>query len=259
MGGSLLGKTNTPHFGHKFSSDNLYLPPGRNPWKLDRTWAARPGGAGCRRAAGPWTDRAGVGRRRVDPVPGALVRLFGLKTTSGLGARFPTTDFWGNSVVGPIARTVRDAALLLQVLAARTARSAVAAHAVRGLSCRLRGRSLGACGSFTAPISATRPSGSRGPRDHHGGGPSVRRFGCTFEERDPSWFDPSPFHKVAAMVGAHARFADRAAEHPEWIEPSLLEQIVAGSTYSTMTTSRRATIGDGSTPRCGVFETCDLL
>lgn len=51
-GGVLLGKTNTPNFGHKDNCDNLLGPPCRNPWKLDRTSGASSGGAGAAIAAG---------------------------------------------------------------------------------------------------------------------------------------------------------------------------------------------------------------
>src|SRR6185436_4579255 len=51
-GGVLLGKTNTPQFGHKDSCDNLLGPPCRNPWRLDRTSGGSSGGAASAVAAG---------------------------------------------------------------------------------------------------------------------------------------------------------------------------------------------------------------
>ena len=59
-------------------------------------------------------------------------------------------------------------------------------------------------------------------------------FGCEVEEGDPGWADPASFHRVASMVGAAARFLDRAIEHPDWIEPSMAWQIHAGSRYSAI-------------------------
>src|SRR5579884_2744500 len=51
-GAVLLGKTNTPHQGHKDTCDNLLGPPCCNPWKLDRTSGASSGGAAAAVAAG---------------------------------------------------------------------------------------------------------------------------------------------------------------------------------------------------------------
>jgi Asp-tRNA(Asn)/Glu-tRNA(Gln) amidotransferase A subunit family amidase len=260
MGGCLLGKTNTPHFGHKFSSDNLVAPPGRNPWSPDRTCGGSSGGAAAAVASGMGPVAQGSDGGGSIRNPASWCGVVGLKTTSGLVPRFPTTDFWGNAVVGPIARTVRDAALLLQVMGGPDERDP--------LSLRTPSEDyLAACdGGLDGVRVVYSDDLGYAPVD-----PEVRAittaaarrfadFGCTFEERDPTWFDPAPFHKVASMVGAHARFVDRAAEHPEWIEPSLLEQIVAGSTHSTADyVKARDYRGRLYTEVRTFFETCDLL
>ena len=259
-GGCLLGKTNTPHFGHKFSSDNLVAPPGRNPWKLDRTGGGSSGGAAAAVASGMGpvaqaSDGGGSVRN-----PASWCGVFGLKTTSGLVPRYPTTDFWGGSVIGPIARTVRDAALLLQVLAGPDERDPMSLRAptedyLAACDGDLRGvRVVYSADLGYAPVD---------PEVRQIVTAAARRFaelGCAYEERDPSWFDPGPFHKIAAMVGAHARFVDRAGEHPEWIEPSMDQQILAGSRYSTYDYLKaREYRGRLYSEVRQFFETCDLL
>ena len=47
-------------------------------------------------------------------------------------------------------------------------------------------------------------------------------FGCTVEEGNPRWDDPYDFHKVLYEVGVGTRIADRAVEHPEWIEATMM-------------------------------------
>src|SRR5439155_15259794 len=68
------------------------------------------------------------------------------------------------------------------------------------------------------------------------------------------------FHRVASMVGAAARFLDRAIEHPDWIEPSMAWQIHAGSRYSAIeyAKARQARSRFYDQVR-RFFETCDLL
>src|SRR5262245_27980712 len=113
-GAVLFGKTNTPAFGHKDMCDNLLMEATRNPWALDRTSGASSGGAGAAVAAGMGplahgTDGAGSIR-----IPSALCGVFGLKPSYGRVPNWSSPDLWSaRSHAGPMARTVRDAALLL--------------------------------------------------------------------------------------------------------------------------------------------------
>src|SRR5207244_7261054 len=117
-GGVLLGKTNTPHFGHKDMCDNLIGPPCRNPWKLDRTSGGSSGGAAAAVAAGLGPVAHGSDGAGSIRLPAALCGVFGLKPSFGRVPYHPNADYWtARSHIGPITRTVRDAALLLNVMA----------------------------------------------------------------------------------------------------------------------------------------------
>jgi Asp-tRNA(Asn)/Glu-tRNA(Gln) amidotransferase A subunit family amidase len=117
-GGILLGKTNTPHFGYKDMCDNLIGPPCRNPWKLDRTSGASSGGAGAAVAAGLCPLAQGSDGGGSIRIPAALCGVFGLKPSYGRVPYYPSSDlFTLRSHIGPMTRTVRDAALLLQAMA----------------------------------------------------------------------------------------------------------------------------------------------
>ena len=117
-GAVLLGKTNTPHFGHKDSCDNLLGPPCRNPWKLDRTSGASSGGAGAAVAAGLGPVAHGSDGGGSIRIPSTLCGIFGFKPSFGRVPYHPSADYWAaRSHNGPMTRTVRDAALLLQAMA----------------------------------------------------------------------------------------------------------------------------------------------
>jgi Asp-tRNA(Asn)/Glu-tRNA(Gln) amidotransferase A subunit family amidase len=113
-GAIILGKTNTPEFGSKGVTDNRIFGPTRNPWRLDRIAGGSSGGAGAALAAGlgplaEGSDLAGSIR-----IPAAMCGVVGLKPTVGRVARYPAVNAWTSfSCVGPMARTVRDAALAL--------------------------------------------------------------------------------------------------------------------------------------------------
>lgn len=112
----MLGKTNTPEFGWKGDSGNRLIGPTRNPWDLTRTAGGSSGGSGAAVAAGicplaQGSDGAGSIR-----IPASFCGIFGLKPSHSLVPRYPSR-IPPYSHVGPMTRTVADAALLLTVTA----------------------------------------------------------------------------------------------------------------------------------------------
>jgi Asp-tRNA(Asn)/Glu-tRNA(Gln) amidotransferase A subunit family amidase len=117
-GAVLLGKTNTPHLGYKDATDNLVGPTARNPWNLDRTTGGSSGGAAAAVAAGLGPLAQGGDGGGSIRIPASLCGVFGLKPTFGLVPRVPSVDAWDAlATVGPITRTVRDAATMLAEIA----------------------------------------------------------------------------------------------------------------------------------------------
>lgn len=126
-GAIITCKTTTCESGYKLTADSPVSGITRNPWRLDRTSGGSSGGAAAAVAAGCGplaigTD--GVGSIRV---PSAFCGVFGLKPTFGLVPRSPGffPPSWPSLAhTGPIARTVADAALLLEVIAGHDGRDA---------------------------------------------------------------------------------------------------------------------------------------
>lgn len=116
-GGVSLGKTNTPEFGYTAYTEPLIAPPARNPYDLSLGAGGSSGGAALAVAAGllpfaPGSDAGGSIR-----IPAAAVGLVGLKPSRGLVPSGSGLDSYsGLSVAGPIARTVADAAMMLDAL-----------------------------------------------------------------------------------------------------------------------------------------------
>jgi aspartyl-tRNA(Asn)/glutamyl-tRNA(Gln) amidotransferase subunit A len=117
-GAVLLGKTNLPEFALHGRVDNKLGPVGTNPWNLDHSCGGSSGGAGSAVAAGlgplaVGTDSGGSIRQ-----PAAYNGIFGLKPSF---QRIPAVQTWraspGRSHNGPMTRTVRDSALLMNVMA----------------------------------------------------------------------------------------------------------------------------------------------
>lgn len=113
-----LGKTNAPEFGLPAYTESLVAPPARTPWNTSLGAGGSSGGAAVAVAAGllplaPGSDGGGSIR-----IPAAATGLVGLKPSRGrvpAGSGF--LSLAGLVTAGPLARTVADAALLLDAIA----------------------------------------------------------------------------------------------------------------------------------------------
>jgi len=118
----LLGKTTTPEFGWKGVTDSPLTGITRNPWNPKMTPGGSSGGgaAAVASAMGPLTvGTDGGGSIRI---PCAFTGLFGLKPSFGRVPAWPLSPMGTLAHVGPMARTVTDAALLMNVLSLPDAR-----------------------------------------------------------------------------------------------------------------------------------------
>ena len=126
-GAILTGKTTTCESGYKLTADSPLTGITRNPWRHDRTSGGSSGGAAAAVAAGAGplalgTD--GVGSIRV---PASFCGVAGLKPSFGLVPRSPgfSPPSWASLAhTGPIARTVADIGLMLEIIAGYDARDA---------------------------------------------------------------------------------------------------------------------------------------
>lgn len=112
-GAIALCKTNT----HEFAF-GTYTPPTRNPWNTERIPGGSSGGSGAALAVGDCPGALGTDTGGSIRIPAACCGVTGLKPTYGLVSRTGIVPLsWSLDVVGPMARTVADCALLLDVLA----------------------------------------------------------------------------------------------------------------------------------------------
>jgi aspartyl-tRNA(Asn)/glutamyl-tRNA(Gln) amidotransferase subunit A len=115
-GAVILGKTTLPEFGWIGACHSPLTGITRNPWKLDRTTGGSSGGAAAAALLNLGhlhigTDGAGSIR-----IPAAFTGVFGIKPTYGRVAAYPASPFSILAHLGPLTRTVTDAALMLSVI-----------------------------------------------------------------------------------------------------------------------------------------------
>jgi aspartyl-tRNA(Asn)/glutamyl-tRNA(Gln) amidotransferase subunit A len=238
-GAIVIGRTNTPEYAWRGSTDNRLFGETRNPWDLTRTAGGSSGGAGAAVAAGlaplaVGTDGAGSIR-----IPASFCGIVGHKPSFGRVPFYPSPG--ANELaahVGPMTRTVRDAALFLDVLAGPDERDrfslpATSERYVESVEGGVRGWRI-----------AWSPDLGRIPVD-----PEVRRIaemavrafsdlGAEVDEPDLGLSDPAPMLAVlypAVQAAAHALRSP--AEHAE-MDPGLVAIAQEGARYSAVDVGR---------------------
>jgi len=113
----ILGKTTTPEFGWKAIGDSPLTGITRNPWDRERTTGGSSAGAAAACAAGIAPLHVGSDGAGSIRIPAAFTGIFGIKGSFGRVPAYPPSPMGLLSNVGPMTRSVRDAAAMLNVLA----------------------------------------------------------------------------------------------------------------------------------------------
>ena len=116
-GAVLLGKTTTPEFGWKGVTDSPLTGVTRNPWNRKMTPGGSSGGAAAAVASGMGPLAVGTDGGGSIRIPCSFTGLFGLKPSFGRVPAWPLSPMGNVAHLGPMTRTVGDAALMLNVLA----------------------------------------------------------------------------------------------------------------------------------------------
>ena len=192
-GAIILGKTNTPEFGASGTTENKLGEPCYNPWNTERTAGGSSGGAGAALAAGLCTLASGSDGGGSIRIPSSFCGLFGIKPSQGRVPRYGgvgTPSYNVHSQSGPMSRTVRDSALLLQVMAGPDGRDPGCMREeppdfLAGLGQGVRGLRIG--WSPDLGYAAVDPEvlevTSQAAR-------LVEEMGCKVDEADIAWDDP---------------------------------------------------------------------
>jgi aspartyl-tRNA(Asn)/glutamyl-tRNA(Gln) amidotransferase subunit A len=221
-GAIMLGKTNTPTLGWVGVTDNLLFGATRNPWSLGHTPGGSSGGAGAAVAAGLaplaiGTDGGGSIRK-----PAAWCGIFGLKASWGRIPVYPFSAAWSLSHAGPMTRTVKDAALMMNVCAGPDERDqyslpATGVDYVKTLTGSLKGLRVAwsdTLGIAPAVDPEVREATAKAAR-------SFRGLGCRVESVDPTWPAPYDCWRTIFLGGIAARLAPYL-DRRDQIDPGLL-------------------------------------
>ena len=228
-GAIMMGKTNTPTLGWVGITDNLVFGVTRNPWNVDRTPGGSSGGAGAAVAAGlaplaVGTDGGGSIRK-----PAAFCGIFGHKPTYGRIPIHPHGASWSFSHLGPMTRTVRDAALMMNACAGPDPRDQYSLPAdgvdyVKALRGSLKGLRV-AYSDTLGFAPAVDPEVRAATRAAAG---EFRKLGCRVQAVDPGWPSPYACWRTIFLGGIAARLApyrNRRQEIDAGLQPIIEEAL----------------------------------
>lgn len=124
-GSVLLGKTNTDEFTMGSSCENSYFGPAKNPWNLDYVAGGSSGGPSASVSANQCAFSIGTDTGGSIRQPAALTSCVGLKVTYGRVPRHGCIPYASSfDTIGPLTKTVEDAALVLQAIAGKSEKDA---------------------------------------------------------------------------------------------------------------------------------------
>jgi aspartyl-tRNA(Asn)/glutamyl-tRNA(Gln) amidotransferase subunit A len=255
-----IGKTTTSEFGWTGVSRSPLTGITHNPWKHGMNAGASSAGAGVCAAAGIGPIHQGSDGAGSIRMPASFCGVYGLKPSHGRVPYHPLPANGLISHVGPITRTVADAALMLQAMAGPDDRdmTSISAEPENFLANLDRGIA-GLRVAYSPDLGYLKV-------DPEVAGPvkaAVRAFeelGCQVEEVDPGWGDPiETEHCLFAshIAGMYGDFLERWADK---MDPGLVAIIRHGMTYSAVdyckAYAQRLAYYDKVR---GFFERCDLL
>ncbi len=233
-GAVLLGKTATCEYGWKGVTDNPLTGITRNPWNPERTPGGSSGGAAAAVAAGMGPLAIGTDGGGSIRIPCGFTGLVGIKATYGRVPVYPASTFGTLSHLGPMTRTVADAALMLSVMAGADARDWLALPAsagdwLGGLEDGVEGLRV----AFSADLGYVRVD----PEIATLVAAAAETFdalGATVEAVDPGFANPQECFRALWYAGAANLLRTFGADERERIDPGLVAIAGEGARLSAL-------------------------
>jgi Asp-tRNA(Asn)/Glu-tRNA(Gln) amidotransferase A subunit family amidase len=231
-GATILGKTTTTEFGCKASSSSPLTGITRNPWNLAKTSGGSSAGAAASVAAGITPFALGTDGGGSIRIPSSFCGLFGIKAQFGRVPVFPAAATPTLAHVGPLARTVRDAAAVLDVIAGSDDRDR---HSLPGTA----GPYLEACDDDVKGLhvawSADLGYATVAPEVRalcENAAAEFESLGCHVEVVSPGWDSPEGSFTTIMAAQFYAAWADRLPEAEPLMDRSLVKFIRKGGGIS---------------------------
>ncbi len=225
----LLGKTTTPEFGWKGVTDSPLTGITRNPWNLDKTPGGSSGGASAQVAAGLGALAVGTDGGGSIRIPAGFAGIVGLKPSFGRVPAWPLSPFGTVAHLGPMTRTVRDAALMLREMAKPDARDWFSLpHADVDYTADLDAGVKGLKIAYSPRLGYAKVD----PEIAAAVAAAARQFadlGAIVEEADPGFGDPVEMFHTHWFAGAYNALMALPEEKRKLLDPGLVRTFEQGA------------------------------
>ncbi len=229
-GAALIGKTATDEFGCTVVGNSPLNGQTCNPWDLSKIPGGSSAGAAASVAAGVTPFAIGTDGGGSVRIPGSLTNLFALKPQHGRIPIYPPPLAPSLFHVGPMSRTVRDAALLLEAVAGYDARDAFSVSQPMPdmlAACEASPSGLRIAWSPTLGYASPDPDVLAIVEESV---KALETLGCTVEQVDDVFAeDPFPTWAGEFYAGGATRMKDMIANQPEQIGDEVREAFIAAS------------------------------
>ncbi len=222
-GAITLGKTNTPEFAAGSQTFNEVFGATLNPWDLTKTCGGSSGGAAVAVATGmlPFADGSDLGGSLRNP--GNFNGVVGFRPTPGRVPSYPSVDAWATlSVLGPIARTVDDAAFLLSAMAGPDGRSPITITEPGSVFGRPLKRDFRKVRVAWSRNLGGLPVDPRVTKVLESQRKAFERLGCIVEEAEPDLSGADEVFQVLRAVGFVQRIGPLLERHRKLIKDTVV-------------------------------------
>ena len=228
-GAITLGKTNTPEFAAGSQTFNPVFGATLNPYDLTRTCGGSSGGAAVSVACGmlPFADGSDLGGSLRNP--GNFNNVVGLRPTPGRVPIHPANDAWATlSVLGPIARSVEDAAFLFAAMAGPDARSPIGIDEPGTRFARPLGRDFRKVRVAWSRDLGGLPVDARVAAVLQAQRKVFESLGCIVEDAEPDLTGADEVFHVLRALSFAQRYAGLLKEHRAKLKDTVIWNIEAG-------------------------------
>ncbi len=224
-GAVFLGSTTTPEFGWKGVTDSPLTGITRNPWDPTKTPGGSSGGSSAAAAAGYAPLTLGTDGGGSIRIPAGFTGIFGLKPSFGRVPAYPLSPFGTVAHVGPMTRTVEDAALMMNVISQPDARDWHSlpydgADYTRKLAKGVKG--LRIAFSLTLGHVEVDPEIAKLVT---AAVKVLKELGAEVEEVDPGFEDPAHCFRILWWSGARALLGALPAAKKKLLDPALADVV----------------------------------
>ncbi len=233
-GAIILGKTNTPEFGWKAITDNRVFGATANPWDTRLTPGGSSGGAAVAAALNMGVLHQGGDSGGSIRIPAAFTGVFGFKPTFGWTPEWPRSKEASLSHLGPLTRTVPDAARMLNVMGRYDYRDPYALRGQPddwGMELDKGVRSLRIAFSPTLGYARVEPAVAECVRE---AACRLAALGAEVEEIDPGFESPIHTFRMFWFTASLAVYREHSERQRRLLDPGMVEDAKRAERWSAL-------------------------